>query len=318
MAKKRAKKKADQNGGRSWLWYATTIISALSALAFLVLFLFFIILLFAANVGPMGNIAVIPIQGVIVVDGQPGLGQEITTSTKLVKLLTQADEDTTVDAIILEINSPGGSAVASAEIADKIKTIEKPVYSVIRSTGASGAYWIASSTDKIYTHRFAVTGSIGVIGSYLEFAELLDNYNITYRRMVAGKYKDAGSPFKELSDEEAALFQKLLDDIHAGFIEEVATNRNLSTKHVRDLATGFVYLGQDAVELGLADEIGNIDKAVDDIEEKLNITADIARYQTKTTIFEQMGIYFQEAAYNVGLGMGKNLKPQAKGLEIIS
>ena len=303
---------------KSWLWYITSIISALSALAFLAFAMFFIIILAVSQLGPVGNVAVIPIQGVIMVDGNAGFGQEITTSTKLVELLDEASEDEFIDAIILEINSRGGSAVASAEIADKIKSIEKPVYSVIRSTGASGAYWIASSTDRIYTHRFAVTGSIGVIGSYLEFSEFLNNYNVTYRRMVSGKYKDAGSPYKTLTNEEEVLIQKLLDDIHVGFIEEVANNRNMSYEEVEELATGFVFLGQDAIDLGLADKIGSMDDAIKDLENELNITADIARYKTKTSLLEELGASFQQAAFNAGVGMGTKMRPEVKGLEIIS
>ncbi len=315
--KKTASNEVPQSNGKSWLMWVTTIVSALSAITVLGFFLLTLVLVIAAGSEPVGNIAVIPIEGVIVTDGAAGFGEELTSSTKILKLLKQADEDEEIKAILLEINSPGGSAVASAEIADKLKTIQKPVYSVIRSSGASGAYWIASATDRIYAHRYAVTGSIGVIGSYLEFADLLKDYNITYRRMVAGKYKDAGSPWKTLSKEENTLIQSILDTIHEGFIKEVAKNRNLDEKKVRELATGFIYLGEEAVALGLVDEIGSKESAVKALEQKLNITAELAEFSAKKTFAEEIGLAFKEAMYSVGVGIGNAIKPESStSLEI--
>ena len=319
MPKQKARNTEVKPNGKSWLMWLTTIVSALSALTVLGFFIVAIILVIAANAGPVGNIAVIPIEGVIVVDGTAGFGETLTSSTKIMKLLKEADEDKEIKAILLEIDSPGGSAVASAEIADKIKTIKKPVYAVIRSSGASGAYWIASAADRIYAHRYSVTGSIGVIGSYLEFADLLKDYNVTYRRMVAGKYKDAGSPWKTLTKEEEGLIQQILNTIHDGFIKEVATNRKLDEKKVRELATGFVFLGDDALKLGLIDEIGSKETAVAALEKQLNITAELAEYSAKKTFAEEIGLVMKEAAFNVGEGVGKAIKPAAIGnIEITS
>jgi protease-4 len=102
----------------------------------------------------------------------------------------------------------------------------------------------------------SITGSIGVIASYLQFSDLLDEHGVTYERMVAGRYKDMGTPFKDLSDTERLIFQQTLDQIHTEFIEGVAENRNMSVSEVRKLATGQVYLGIKAIELGLVDAIG--------------------------------------------------------------
>lgn len=317
MAKRKSKVTAKANNSRKWLAWITAIVSAISALAALGFFMLVLLVLLAGSATPIGNVAVIPIEGPIMVDGQPGWGESLTSSTKVLKLLDQIDEDPTIKAVVLEINSPGGSAVASAEIGDRIKQLDIPVYSVIRSTGASGAYWIASSSDKIYAHKYAVTGSIGVIGSYLEFADFLRDYNITYRRMVSGKYKDAGSPFKKQTNAEREIFQTLLDDIHEGFIEEVANNRNLTKEEVTKLATGQVYLGFKAKDLGLVDELGGMPEVVKEIETKLNITADLARYSTKKTFVESLSASTHYAAYNIGRGIGTSLKPSNQ-FEIIS
>ena len=173
--------------------------------------LFLILAMFAAVFGSdgfLGNVAYIPVWGTITVGGQSSfLAQEEATSEKLVKFIEDADEDPLIKAIVLDINSPGGSAVASDEIASAIKRAEKPTVAIVREVGASGGYWVASSTDHIIANRMSIVGSIGVISSYLEFARLLENYNITYQRLVAGKYKDMGTPFKELTEEEESILQ---------------------------------------------------------------------------------------------------------------
>src|SRR3972149_2081793 len=155
-----------------------------------------------------GNVAVIPIEGVIMGSDSSGLFEETVTSKDTIKLIEKAEKNPSIKAVLFEINSPGGSAVASEEIANAIRKINKTKAALIREVGASGGYWIASSTDYVVANRVSITGSIGVIASYLEFPGLLGEYNVTYRRLVAGKYKDIGSPFKEMTDEEQKLFQE--------------------------------------------------------------------------------------------------------------
>ena len=150
-----------------------------------------------------GNVALIPIEGVIVgTDDGEFLFESVTSSLDTVELIEKADRNPNIKAIILEINSPGGSAVASEEIANAIKKTNKTTVAWIREIGTSGAYWVSSASDHIVANRVSITGSIGVIASYLEFPGLLDRYNITYQRLVSGKYKDIGSPYKEMTTEE--------------------------------------------------------------------------------------------------------------------
>ena len=149
-----------------------------------------------------GNVAVIPIKGTIQVERSSGFGFQGTSSSDVVKLIKKADKKDDIKVILLDINSGGGSAVASAEIAQAVKSCEKPIYAVIREAVASGAFWIATSADNVFAHPLSVTGSVGVIASYLQFSGFIDDYNVTYERLVSGKYKDAGTPLKEMTDEE--------------------------------------------------------------------------------------------------------------------
>ena len=143
------------------------------------------------------QIVIIPITGTITTELTSSLMQQKeTSSTAILNYLDLAQRNPNIKGVLLEINSPGGTVVASKEIADKVKQMNKPVVSYIREIGTSGAYWIASSSNVIVADPLSITGSIGVIGSYLEFSQLLEKYGVTYQRLVSGSYKDTGSPFK--------------------------------------------------------------------------------------------------------------------------
>ena len=174
------------------------------------------------------QIVIIPITGTITTELTSSLMQQKeTSSTAILNYLDLAQRNPNIKGVLLEINSPGGTVVASKEIADKVKQMNKPVVSYIREIGTSGAYWIASSSNVIVADPLSITGSIGVIGSYLEFSELLEKYGVTYQRLVSGSYKDTGSPFKELTEEEKKILQSKIDLIHLRFVTDVSKNKNL-------------------------------------------------------------------------------------------
>lgn len=281
----------------------------------LLVFLFFLMIIasFVTALYPTelesGNIAVIPIRGTISTATEQQLLPGVN-SQSIVELIEKAEDVEAIKAILLEIDSPGGTPVASDEIATAVKKAEKPTIAVIRETGASGAYWIASAADKIYANRMSMTGSIGVRASRLEFAGFIEEHNITYRRLVAGKYKDTGNMWKEMTEEEQKLYQKILDDLHDEFIKTVSDNRELPEEKVRELATGFVYLGMEAKELGLVDELGRKEDAIKYIEQKLNITAETVTYKKKGTLFEQMAGLSSEGFFNIGRGIGSVFKAE--------
>lgn len=301
-----AKKEAQKITGWQILGTTWKIISiCISALLFIFFFMIFasVISVLIPSEYETGNIAVIPIDGIITTDGPTTWVSGVKSST-VVELLEKAEENKEIKAILLEINSPGGSPVATDEIAQAVKKSEKPVIAVIRESGASGAYWIATSADTIFANRMSITGSIGVKASHLEFAGLLADYNVTYRKLIAGKYKEAGSPFTEMTPEEEKMYQKLLDTLHNEFITAVATNRNMSRQKVTELATGFVYLGSEAKGLGLVDELGTKEDALKHIEKRLNITAEPIEYKKKGTFFEELSSVTANNYYQMGRGMG--------------
>ncbi len=254
-----------------------------------------------------GNVALIPVKGVIVGDSTDSFFDDSASSQDIVKLIEKAEDDARIKAIIIEINSPGGSPVASDEIAQALKKTNKTTVAWIREIGASGGYWVASATDHIVANRMSITGSIGVIASYLDFSGFINRYNVSYERMVAGKYKDLGTPFKELTPEERALFQNVLDDLRDEFIDEVAANREMPRKDVEKIATGLFYLGSEAQRLGLVDELGSKDEVIAYIEKQEDIKVEIVKYKTSTDFWELFGAAMGEQSFNIGQGIGDAL-----------
>jgi len=261
------------------------------------------------NIGK--NVAVIPIEGMILTTGsQSFIPYKATYSDEVINYIKEIERNNNIKAIILEINSPGGSAVASSEIAEAIKGAEqknKTVVALIREQGTSGAYWIASSCDYIIADPLAITGSIGVIASYLEFSGLLERYNVTYEKLTAGKYKDVMSPYRELTPEEKQMIQKKLDMIHEVFIKEVAKNRNLSDDKVRELANGMFYLGKEAKSFGLVDALGTKEDAINYLEKKLGIKIKIKKYKKEKSFLDTISKIQSKQAFWLGRGIGASI-----------
>jgi len=252
----------------------------------------------------VGNVALIKINAPIAIEKTDFFTGETVSSESIVKFIEDANENPDIKAILIDINSPGGSPVASAEIAEAIKKVNKTKVALIREMATSGAYWVASSADEIVAHPLSITGSIGVLGSYLEFSKLLENYNITYRRLVAGEYKDIGTPFKELTEDEKMILQDIINKIQKYFISDVATNRNLSDKQVKEIATGRIYLGLDAKEIGLVDVLGGKAEAEKIIKEKTNLTEIIySEYVEKKRITDILSTIFKETGFFIGEGI---------------
>ncbi len=260
------------------------------------------------------NIALIPISGEITSFGDSSLPFSASgaSSEILVDLIKKANDDGSIKGIILEINSPGGTVVASKEIADAVKQSKKPVVAWIRELGASGAYWVASSSNWIISDPMSITGSIGVIGSYLEFEKLMQKYGITYEQLTTGKYKDTGSPFRALTNEERNLLQGKLNIIHDYFVTDVAKNRNLTKEQVDQLATGIFYLGVEAKDLGLVDGLGGKKEAEEKIKELTGLkTINLVSYQRKKSFFESLAGLSAYNSYFIGKGIGEGIIAKA-------
>lgn len=292
-------------------------IALVIAIAALVIFFFVIVpLMFVQKDGAkIGNVGIITIQGPITTDGSGALGEQSVSSKSIIKLIQEAEENPHIKVMVLEINSPGGSAVASDEIASTVKMAEKPVIAQIREVGASGGYWIASATDHIIAHKMSITGSIGVISSYLEFSGLLEKYNVTYQRLTAGKYKDIGTPYKLLEREERSILQEKLNTIHRYFIQEVAENRGLPEKTVEKLATGEFFLGVEALDYGLVDELGDFSTVVEYIKTEYGLTeVQPVFFEEKFTLLELLTSVFADFSFNIGKGIASLMLQSPKGV----
>ena len=294
-------------------WQAIKIILGLVILSFVLSVIISLLIIEDGFDGLDGNVAVIDITGTILAEEDTDfIFEDVTSSDDIRRLIRKADRNDGIKAIVFRINSPGGSAVASEEIANEIKRTNKTTVAWIREIGTSGAYWIASASDHVIANRMSITGSIGVIASYLGFAGLLEGHNVTYERLVSGNLKDIGSPFKEMTQEERVLFQKSLDSIHDYFVEEVAKNRNLKKKDVEKIATGQFFIGAEAKELGLVDELGGREEVIAHIEGKIGEDADFVSYETKKGFFESLGKIFNENSFYIGKGIGNSMFTKAE------
>jgi protease IV len=218
------------------------------------------------SLGSGGNIGVIDVDGVI-------MNAELLNTQ-----LRKFEQDSSIKAIILHIDSPGGGAAASQEVYDEVRRIrdgkKKPIITSIESEGASGAYYIASGTEKIYANRASIVGSIGVIMEYMNYGELLKWAKLKQEVLKAGDLKDAGSPDRDLTPVERAYLQGLVDNMHTQFINDVAAGRGLPVDQVRAIASGRVWTGEQALPMHLIDKTGGFREALMDTAKQVGISGE--------------------------------------------
>lgn len=210
-----------------------------------------------------GSIAVVDLKGVIL------------SADKTDEQLEKFANDDSVKAIILHIDSPGGGAAASQEIYHEVLRIrtkhKKRIVASIGSVGASGAYYIASATDRIYANQASIVGSVGVIMEWVNYGDLLKWAKLKSVVIKAGALKDAGSATRDLTPTERAYLQGLTDNMHMQFISDVAAGRRLPVKDIQVLATGQVWTGQQALPLHLIDQVGGFRVALLDTARTVGI-----------------------------------------------
>lgn len=213
------------------------------------------------------KLAVIYVEGMIVGGrGQVGLFSEGGGTDHLIRQLHTARDDSSVKAVVLRINSPGGTVPASQEVGEELKKLRaagKPVITSMADMAASGGYWLAACTDKIYANPATITGSLGVYVPYSNLEELYKKIGVRQEKIKSGPHKDILSPDRQLTEEERAIIQAMVDDMYNQFIEVIAQGRGLDPAAVRELADGRIYTGRQAKELGLVDELGNMYDAID-------------------------------------------------------
>jgi len=230
------------------------------------------------------KVAVIPVQGAIAsADSSLGGAQPTVTPEGLADALAQAADDTGVRAVVLEVNSPGGGVTASDEmhqsIVDFKKNTDKPVVVSMGDTAASGGYYISTAADEIVANETTLTGSLGVIFQLNNFEELADKYGYKQVVIKSGEFKDIGNAFRQITPEEREIFQSLVDESYAEFVDVISSGRGIPEDRVREIADGRIYSGQRAKELGLVDSFGGLDEASAEARELANAgQATVVRY----------------------------------------
>jgi protease-4 len=205
---------------------------------------------------PIGQVAVLRLHGPIVGGGR---------SADLTDLAKHLRESRRVPAVVLDIDSPGGSATASDDLFLAFERLRasKPLIAAIRGTGASGAYLAAIAAHRVLANPTAVVGSIGVISASPRLVELLDRAGVKVTETRAGRLKGMGAPWRDETPEEHAKDEAVIGAFYDSFVRRVASGRGMSEERVRELATGEVWLGAQAFDLGLIDEIGDLERAIE-------------------------------------------------------
>jgi protease-4 len=200
------------------------------------------------------KVAVVPLEG------------EIFEARDFVDLLHRYADNSMVRAIVIRINSPGGAIAPSQEMYEEIRKTRrrsgKPIVASLDSVAASGGYYVAAACDKIVANPGSITGSIGVIMQWMDFQGLLDWAKTKPQTITSGAMKDAGSPYREMTDAERGYFQHIAGELHHQFIAAVAKGRKLSEADVVKVADGRIFTGEEALSLKLVDQLGNLDDAV--------------------------------------------------------
>ncbi len=202
---------------------------------------------------PLGEkVAVVRITGVII------------DSTDIIEELKEYSKDNSIKAIVIRIDSPGGGVAPSQEIYEEILKIKenKKVIVSMGSVAASGGYYISSSADKIVANAGTLTGSIGVIMEIPNVAGLMEKIGVKTQVIKSGEHKDIASVFKSMTPEEKQILQTVLDDVHEQFIKAVSDGRGMEFKDIRKIADGRIFTGRMAKEMGLVDELGNLQDAI--------------------------------------------------------
>ncbi len=192
---------------------------------------------------------------------------EILSSSDIVRQLDRWGDDNRIKAIVIRINSPGGGVAPSQEIYEKILKIKKesglPVVVSMASVCASGGYMVACAADKIVANPGTLTGSIGVIVQWPIYGDLLDKVGISFETIKSGEVKDIGSPYREPTDADREVWQSVVDDAYQQFVQVLVGQRGLSTPEVLQIADGSIFSGRQAKDLGLVDQLGTYEDAVD-------------------------------------------------------
>ncbi len=223
------------------------------------------------QVGGSDKIALVKLEGLLV------------TSERAVEELNSYSEDSSIKAIVLRIDSPGGGVVVSQEIYNAVKNARKAGKKVVASMGtvaASGGYYVAAAADRIVANPGTLTGSIGVKMEFANIEKLLEKIGVRGVVVKAGEYKDVGSPFRDMSEPEKKILQGVIDDVHSQFITAVAEGRNMQEADVRTIADGRIFTGRQALDLKLVDQLG-------DLADSIKVAGELVGIKGKPRVIEK-------------------------------
>jgi protease-4 len=266
---------------------------------------------------PAYNVAEVGVEGPITrhqSGGPLARGPVGADADAIVEQIERADEDTSVDALLVRLNTPGGEIVPSEDIKLAAERFDGPTVAYAVDTCASGGYEIASGCDEIWAREGSIVGSIGVIGSRVTAADLADRLGLTYEQFTAGEYKDAGTPLKELEPHEREYLQGIVDDYYDKFVESVAQRREMDAETIRDTEAR-VYLGSQAHEEGLVDELGTREDVTEALENTLDTPITIQEFKPAFGLTERLGRGSQRLAYAFGAGITGRLVDDEQGFE---
>jgi protease-4 len=251
------------------------------------------------GLGFSNKIGVINIRGTIT-DPEPFLGQ-----------LVEFKKNKQIRAIILRIDSSGGGVGASQEIYREVRKVTetKNVIVSLGAVAASGGYYIASAGDRIIANPGTITGSIGVKMEIFQIQELSEKIGIGMEVLKSGEFKDIGSPYRELTEEEEALIKELLSDIQEQFINAVSEGRNIPSEKVREIADGRIFTGSTALDLGLVDQLGNFRDAVDLAKKMAGIEGEPRLVYPTETRFRLWDLILQDATKALYSALKDSVKP---------
>jgi protease IV len=254
----------------------------------------------------LSKIAVLSINGVIqdTGDAESFFESPLYNHQAFMEQLDYVKESDDVKAIILQVNSPGGGVVESAQIHDKIKEIQKetkkPVYVSMGSMAASGGYYVSAPADKIFASPETLTGSLGVIMQGVNYAGLAEKYGVEFTTIKSGPYKDIMSPSRPMTEDERKILQSMIDNSYEGFVKVISEGRGMSVERVKEIADGRIYDGRQAKQLKLIDGFGYLEDVIDSVrkDQKLG-DATVVKY-TESMGF---GSFFSMSAQKI---MGKD------------
>ena len=259
----------------------------------------------------LGAVQSTPHTAVIEIRGEIAAGAQ-SSADNVVGAMKSAFEDKGAQAVVLLIDSPGGSPVQAGIINDEMTRLkalhQKKVYAVVEETCASAAYYIAAGADEIYVDKASLVGSIGVLMDGFGFTGLMDKLGIERRLMTAGENKAMLDPFSPQNPDQSAYIQSMLGEIHAQFIEVVKRGRGDRLKETPDMFSGLVWSGPKAVELGLADGLGSLDSVAREVVKAEDIVDYTQRENLGTRLARQLGASIGEGVFLAAKASGVQLK----------